>query len=357
MEPTVSHSVTFPVSSPLSTTRFISLFPSSVPVQLFLLSRCNSLSFSPAWRSPSLAPPSRKVLTPAILIIRLIDYSNIIKGLVNSGRSGDFFKNINSDVLSGLEDDEQKAGGFVCNILSGDVPDALVGIGEDVVSEASEDFAVVTSFIVCSPSTHYDDLRMADSVVQGGLPTLVPEVFSAIEQDGEDAISVVEELFTNPGAALTVIVNGAESVIDDIGSDIGVAAGDIATFFECLFGCPAPMNLTTTAPASLSGVGGTLQSMCASVKKNQVAMTTTQSIGQLSPTAVPGPTASSNVQSTSQAQVQSTPSTLASSPASSAGSASTPAASQTGHGEREQSQALWIWAGSLACTFAVMVLL
>ena len=258
----------------------------------------------------------------------LTTYSDIIKGLIKSGgRFGDFFNTIdtiNSGFLDSLQTDEQAAGHFICNVLAGDIPDALGGIASQVVSEAGDDLSAVTAFI-------------------GGLPTLVPEVFSAIEQDGQEAVSVIGDIVTNPGAAVTLVVNGVESVVDDIGGDIETAVGDIASFFACLGGgCVA-----SPTASSLPGAGGILQSMCANIERmtpGQTVTTTTQAFAQ--------PTANSSfaIQSPSlRNSVQPTATTPTMAPA--------PVSGQTGHGEREHSQTLWIWGGSLACVFAVMIFL
>jgi len=72
-----------------------------------------------------------------------------------------------------------------------------------------------------------DDVEDVISFVMA-LPAIVPEVLSDIEKGGEEAVSIIEEMITNPGGAITVIdggvksvwadvTNGAKSVLCDIG--------------------------------------------------------------------------------------------------------------------------------------------
>ena len=48
------------------------------------------------------------------------------------------------------------------------------------------------------------------------VPAIVPEVLSDIEKGGEEAVSITEEMVTNPGGAVTVIDGGVKSVWADV---------------------------------------------------------------------------------------------------------------------------------------------
>jgi len=61
-------------------------------------------------------------------------------------------------------------------------------------------------------------------------------------------VSVVGEIFTNPGGALTVIENGVLAVVTDI-ENVGE---EIWTDIECLFGQCAPATTSADPAASLS---------------------------------------------------------------------------------------------------------
>jgi hypothetical protein len=83
--------------------------------------------------------------------------------------------------------------------MKGEIPQALESLGEDIVDEFANEFDALTSFVMA-------------------LPTLVPEVLNAIESGGEEAVSIVEELITNPGGVVTVVESGVKSVFTDLRS-------------------------------------------------------------------------------------------------------------------------------------------
>jgi len=98
--------------------------------------------------------------------------SNVIKGLPR-------------DYVQQIQTSENEAGQFVCQILiNHNVPGAIEDLGEDVWKEIKDDWSAVTDFVE-------------------SLPTLAPQVLQEIVQDAGDVVSVVEEIITNPAAALT----------------------------------------------------------------------------------------------------------------------------------------------------------
>ncbi|MCJ1315219.1 hypothetical protein MMC15_000535 [Xylographa vitiligo] len=150
-------------------------------------------------------------------------FSDILKGIFQANRYSNLVTSIPENVIEDLESDEADAGLFVCQILNGEFPQAFEQIGDEIIGDVESDFASLTSFIL-------------------SIPTLAPAILDDLVQDGEDVVSVVGELFTNPGAAVTVIVGGVESVIEDIWGDIETIGGEIA----CFFGQDCPSAAATT---------------------------------------------------------------------------------------------------------------
>ena len=158
-----------------------------------------------------------KCITPlrrSFKVTSLIQSSDIVKGITNSKspKIKNFISELPKEVLSGIRDNEQDAGEFVCGILHGDTPSAVSGLAEDVFDEIKDDFSAVTSFIQA-------------------IPSLAPKIVENIIEDGEDVVSVVGQIFTDPTAAVTVIVDGVTEVVNDI---VNVAE-DVGDFFECTF--------------------------------------------------------------------------------------------------------------------------
>jgi len=150
-------------------------------------------------------------------------------------RISNFIKGLPGDLVKELESNEQQAGQFICQILvNGNIPGAIEDLGEDIWSDIEDDWSAVEDFIE-------------------SLPTLAPEVLEDVIQDGEDVVSLIGELVTDPEAALTVIENGVETVVSDVES----VAGGVYTFFKCLFGSCS--SSTAADPAA------TLSSSCYAV--------------------------------------------------------------------------------------------
>jgi hypothetical protein len=190
----------------------------------------------------------------------LTSYSDIIKGLTGSDSPtiSSFIKGLPHDLLDELENNEQQAGQFVCQILDGNIPGVIENLGEDIWREIEDDWSAVTSFIAA-------------------LPSLAPEVLEDIVHDGEDVVSVIGEIFTDPEAALTVIENGVEVVVSDIES----VGGDVVSFFKCLFG-----DCSTSTPpdpaATLSASCQAIQAAATTTYSPTVAATTTYPAAQTS---------------------------------------------------------------------------
>jgi hypothetical protein len=109
--------------------------------------------------------------------------------------------------VNGIQSDETQAAEFFCDIYDGNLPEVF----DDLGSELEGDLEDFTSFLV-------------------GLTTLAPAIFSDVVQGGEDVVSVVGELLTDPGDAITVIVGGIETAVEDIWGDFTNAACDILEF-------------------------------------------------------------------------------------------------------------------------------
>ncbi|MCJ1377694.1 hypothetical protein MMC17_000790 [Xylographa soralifera] len=176
-------------------------------------------------------------------------FSDILKGIFQANRYSNLITSIPENVIEDLESDEADAGLFVCQILNGDFPQAFEQIGSEIVGEAESDFASLTSFIL-------------------SIPTLAPEILDDLVQDGEDVVSVIGELFTNPEAAVTVIVGGVESVVNDIWGDIETVGGEIL----CFFGQDCPSAAATTVANSAAMM---LSSTCQGILADAPAMSTT----------------------------------------------------------------------------------
>ncbi|KAF4624536.1 hypothetical protein G7Y89_g13635 [Cudoniella acicularis] len=144
-------------------------------------------------------------------------YTDLLISIFKSGRPSvsTFVRGIPKDLLDTLENNEQQAGQFVCAVLDGDVPGAFENLATELATDVWEEiqtgFEDVTSFIE-------------------SLPTLAPAILDNIISDGEDAISVIEELFTNPGGALTVIEGDVMTVISDVDSCNDIMAVATTTY-------------------------------------------------------------------------------------------------------------------------------
>ncbi|MCJ1390108.1 hypothetical protein MMC18_002966 [Xylographa bjoerkii] len=176
-------------------------------------------------------------------------FSDILKGLFQANRYSNLITSIPENIIEDLESDEVDAGLFVCQILNGDFPQAFEQLGSEIVGEAESDFASLTNFIL-------------------SIPTLAPEILNDLEQDGEDVVSVIGELFTNPGAAVTVIISGVESVVNDVWGDIETVGGEVLCFFD--LDCPSAAVTTAANSAAML-----LSNSCQGMLANAPAVTTT----------------------------------------------------------------------------------
>jgi hypothetical protein len=154
--------------------------------------------------------------------------------------------------LDQLENNEQQAGQFICEILDGNVPGAFenlaLDLATDVLDEIQEGFDDITSFVK-------------------SLPTLAPEILEKIISDGE-------ELFTDPGGVVTLVEGDVKTVISDIES----VATSLWHGFTCLFKLKSDCSTSTVDPAA------TLSSSCGVI---MAAATTTWSPAASSTTYAP----------------------------------------------------------------------
>ncbi len=163
-------------------------------------------------------------------------------------RFNDVFKalgNVTNDLLSKDGD----AANFLCDILNGDVPDALEEVASAAEGEVADEIVALTSFV-------------------DALPSLVPGIISDIVKGGEVAVSIVEEIVTAPDAALTVIESGVKSVWSDITAGVESVVSDITSFVGCnvlgdcskngiLSRCSSVLNAKAVAVATARGAVAT----------------------------------------------------------------------------------------------------
>ena len=165
---------------------------------------------------------------------------DILRSLLRQKKFANFVKEAPQNIINDLENNEQQAGEAVCDMLAGNLPGFLEDVVSSLSSEAESEFNSLVDFV-------------------GELPSLAPEILGDLEQDAEDVVSVIGELVTNPGAAVTVIVDGVESVVEDIWGEVETVGGEIITAIECFFGdC-------TTAAVSTPAEILALQSSCLSI--------------------------------------------------------------------------------------------
>jgi hypothetical protein len=204
--------------------------------------------------------------------------------------------------------------------MDGDIPQAIEDIADDIVGEVEDDFDALTSFIE-------------------GLPDLATAILTDIENDGEDVVTLIEDLVNDPGEAVTIIVDGIESVVSDI-SSIG---SEILSGIKCLFG-----DCSTPASEILSSSCNDITS--AAVKKRSVyIMTPTVTSTSTTPTYMPAQPASTLSAAASPTGKAIATGVRIASSSELKGRASSP-------GSKIDSVGLF-WAGSLLCVWGVMIIL
>jgi hypothetical protein len=158
-----------------------------------------------------------------------------------------------------LENNESEAEVFVCELMKGEIPEALESLGEDIVDEFANEFDALTSFVMA-------------------LPSLVPEVLEVIESGGEEAVSIVEELITNPGGAITVVENGVKSVFTDLTDGVkcllcNVGIGD-CPHKTLSSSCSQILASISTAPQSVAATATGYKPVVTSTAQTQATPTT-----------------------------------------------------------------------------------
>lgn len=201
--------------------------------------------------------------------------------------------------------------------MDGDIPQAIEDIADDIVGEVEDDFDALTSFIQ-------------------GLPELATAILTDIENDGEDVVTLIEDLVNDPGEAVTIIVDGIESVISDISS----VGSEIVSGIKCLFGdCSTP-------PSQILSSSCNEITSAAAKKRSVYIMTPAVTSTSTTPTYMPAQPASTLSAAASKATA--TGARIASS-SELEGRASSP-------GSKIDSVGLF-WAGSLLCVWGVMIIL
>ena len=176
------------------------------------------------------------------------------------------------------------------------------------------------------------------------LPTLAPEILENIISDGEDVVSVIEEIFTDPGGVVTLIEGDVKTIISDIESvatslwhgftclskpkkDCSTSILDLAAIFPSSCGVvmaaattiwnPAPSS-TTYAPAQPTAAvtssmvvqtSTTKQALQSSTKEVESVVTTSSAAAQTSTTKQASQSSKQNVEpaaTTSSAAAQTT---------------------------------------------------
>ncbi|XXH01742.1 hypothetical protein Hte_008103 [Hypoxylon texense] len=141
-------------------------------------------------------------------------WTDILKGLQNAGRYKNFFDAL-GDAADDLRSDDDEAAAFICDILRGDIPDAVEALPSAVASEVEGDFRAITSFV-------------------GALPSIAPAVLGDIARGGSAAVSIVQEIVTAaPGEALTVVGGDAVSVWSDATAGAVSVVDDVTYFLGC----------------------------------------------------------------------------------------------------------------------------
>ena len=261
---------------------------------------------------------------------------DILNGLFQTGRYAHLLASIPENVISDLEDDATDAGIFVCQILAGDAPEAFEGLTQDIVDEAEDEFASLTSFIL-------------------GIPTLAPEIIDDLVQDGEDVVSVIGELFTDPGAALSAI----GGFIETIGQDIETAFQGVGC--DLGFGCPPAATTGTIANTGLA----VLESSCSAILANAApaSLTAAAASSTVYTTAAPSTTyftaASSSIYSAAASSTMfssPTPNTATTLGTSTIASPSVQTNSNDGAANSSICM-IWLWLAPLAIVMGLMMLL
>lgn len=209
---------------------------------------------------------------------------------MNSGRYTHLFSSLTQSTTNELENDETEAAVFVCEIIKGDIPDAIEGLGQDVIDEITDDFEALTSFVKA-------------------LPTIVPDVLSDIEKGGEEAVSIIEDLVTDPGAAITIIENGVKSVWSDVTNGVKSVLCDVG-----IGNCPSRTlaKSCNAILASASSASRNAPASTAATTTSQAKATTSATVQPASkPTSSASATPTSHSSFSSQVAVQSTLSTYA----------------------------------------------
>ena len=208
---------------------------------------------------------------------------NIVRGLLNQARFSHFVKDAPQDLIETLRDDEQAAGELVCDIIiDNSFPEFVSDLVGDLSKEATDDLHALGDFVI-------------------NIPKLAPAILDDIEGDAGDVVSVIGQLVTDPEAAITVIVGGVESVVEDAWHDITSVGGEIISDIGCLFkncapSTPAEVLALVTACSHISaGAGSITISTPASVTIDNVVSTSVQAV----PTYV-APTAAATITQTAE---------------------------------------------------------
>ena len=95
-----------------------------------------------------------------------------------------FFTSLASDTLKELETDEVAAGTFICDIVNGNIADAAELVGSKIVTEFAKDWNAIARFV--------EDI-----------PELAEDVFNDIVNGVEEGVSIIGDMFTNPGELIS----------------------------------------------------------------------------------------------------------------------------------------------------------
>lgn len=91
-----------------------------------------------------------------------------------------FFTHLSTEKLQDLETNEVVAGTFICDIVNGDVAGAADLVGSEIVTALADDWNTIVNFVE-------------------NIPELAEDAFNDIVNGVEEGVSIIGEIFTNPG--------------------------------------------------------------------------------------------------------------------------------------------------------------
>lgn len=182
--------------------------------------------------------------------------SKILNGILRAATYRSIFSLLSHEALQELESDENEAATFICQLAHGDVPDALAGLGEDVVDRVGDEVDDMVSFIE-------------------QLPDMVPNLIHDFEEGVVDVADTVSALVENPKSEVSVLFH-------DFTSDIASIWNGVTCDVEEWFG--------KSCSKTSSSAKSVWKTQCASVTSAAPTTSTGHSMTSASPSARPSST-------------------------------------------------------------------